>query len=101
MGATKAVMSNIIKQVFKLDEQSWFTGIWTDNGHHNGNKLRTYRLLKKKLKTETYVTSIMPRSHRSVLAKLRCGSLPLCIETGRYCKPVLQLSDRLCIYCNS
>ena len=47
-------------------------------------KLRTYILFKSQLEAEHYVTSIIPRWERSVFAKLRCGILPLHIETGCY-----------------
>ena len=41
----------------------------------------------------------MERSHRRITAKIRSGSLPLQIETGRYKKPKVPLNDRTCNLC--
>jgi hypothetical protein len=69
-----------------------------DKNCPNGNKLRTYRMHKNRLNTEEYV-KLVSRYNRSTLAKLRCGSLPLNIETGRYNKVPLEL--RTCILCDA
>ena len=74
--------------------------IWDDRANvEHGNKLRTYRLFKYGVVTEQYVKNYMPRHHRSVLAKLRSGSLQLCIETGR--RNNIPLEDRTCKLCDS
>ena len=52
---------------------------WTGSG---GNKLRTYKLFKQSFHTEQYCEIIMSHSHRSALAKFRCGVAPLRLETG-------------------
>ena len=36
----------------------------------------------------------MPRHLRSYICKLRCGTLPLAIETGRFNKPPIPLNER-------
>lgn len=54
------------------------------HGTDGGNKLRTYKLFKQSYGVENYVTLIMPKSHRSALAKVRCGVAPIRIEIGRY-----------------
>lgn len=87
--------------MFIQDEQLWFKQLWSDRGNLNGNKLRCYRLFKKDLRPDPYVLCFIPRGHRSVLAKLRNGSLPLHVETGRYTRPVTPLYERLCCFCNS
>ena len=56
------------------------------------NKLRTYKLFKKEYGAESYVACVMPRSHRSALAKFRCGVASLRIETGRYERMPLDVS---------
>ena len=48
------------------------------------DKLRTYVRYKSQYCTETYVSLITNRQHRSILAQFRCGILPLKIETKRY-----------------
>ncbi len=47
-----------------------------------GNKLRTYRRFKHDFTPACYVTTIIPKAHRSAVAQLRCGTAPLHIETG-------------------
>ena len=44
--------------------------------NRNQSKLRTYRIYKQTFGTETYVSSAMPKPHRGVLAKFRCGVAP-------------------------
>ena len=62
-------------------------------------KLRAYRLFKSTFQCETYLLLNLPKNERSLLAQLRCGILPLRIETGRYVgeKP----EERQCTLCNS
>ena len=80
------------------DQEVWYHSLFNDAGCENGNKLRLYRLYKDRLDTEEYVHSNhINRYQRSVLARLRSGSLPLKIETGRYNKTPLK--DRTCNSC--
>ena len=46
-----------------------------------------------------YVTAHLTRRQRSLLAKLRSGTLPLAIETGRYTRT--PVDERLCRSCDS
>ena len=62
----------------------WKMNLFNDEGHPNGNKLRTYRLYKSDLETELYVKLAIQRDHRRIFAMFRCGNLPLNIETGRF-----------------
>ena len=41
--------------------------------------------------------NILTRSHRSALAKFRCGVAPILLETGRYEK--LPVNERFCPFC--
>ena len=61
--------------------------------------MRTYRLFKEELKTEAYVNIIMPKHHRSALAKFRAGVAPLRIETGRYERTIVPINQRTCFNC--
>ena len=65
----------------------------------NGNKLRLYRLFKERIKAEDYVVQNMPRNYRQLLSKLRCDTLPIAVETGRYEGKLL--NDRVCKFCDS
>jgi hypothetical protein len=51
-----------------------------------------------KFSTEPYVKNILNRGHRSTIAQLRSGILPLQIETGRYQQ--IPENFRLCMFCN-
>ena len=62
-------------------------------------KLRTYMHLKHNIKSEEYLLTHISRSQRSLLAQLRCGILPLRIETGRYVGE--EPNQRLCTMCNN
>ena len=63
------------------------------------NKLRTYRTFKQSFKAEQYVKSVISRKARQSLAKFRCGTAPLRIETGRYVGE--REHDRLCVLCDA
>ena len=84
------------------DGEAWFQQLWNDNGQCNGNKLRTYRLFKHSLHMEYYVSDSVSlnRSHLSTFSKLRCGSLPLEVEHGRFSRPKVPLEQRMCKFCN-
>ncbi len=69
---------------------------WRENVR-NTPKLRTYIKFKDEYKTEPYVSVVQNRGHRSVLAQLRSGILPLAIETGRYSN--IPPEFRLCLMC--
>ena len=43
-GISKELFMREVKQKIRLlDEQLWFTKLWTDGSNLNGNKLRVYR----------------------------------------------------------
>ena len=71
--------------------------MFNDKASTNGNKLRMYRLHKDRNTTELYVSSSMNRYERSILSRLRTGSLPLEVETGMYNN--VPLENRLCKQC--
>ena len=60
-------------------------------------KLRTYRVLKDNVAAENYLS--LPKYQRSLIAKLRSGTLPLAIETGRYTN--VPLENRTCTLCSN
>ena len=61
-------------------------------------KLRTHITFKTIYATEMYVKSLFSKAKRSILCQLRCGVLPLAIETGRYKNT--PVDQRLCRLCN-
>ena len=80
--------------------------------HNEINKkpeLRTYVHFKNIFKTDNYVSAYMLRPHRSLLAQLRSGILPLRLETGRFQNirdentghfRKLKVEERVCTLCN-
>ena len=64
----------------------------------NSVTYRTYIQFKSEIDTKEYVLSFLPKGCRSVYAKLRCGILPLRIETGRYDGVALENSS--CEFCS-
>ena len=61
------------------------------------NKLRTYRLFKQTICTESYLKVLYSKRDRSALAKFRAGVAPLHIETGRYTRTPEH--ERFCFNC--
>ena len=79
-------------RLLEIDVRNWRYEV------QNKPKLRTYIQFKSEIDTEEYVLSFLPKGCRSVYAKLRCGILPLRIETGRY--DGVALENRSCEFCS-
>ena len=75
-----------------------YSNDWT-NKTRDISKLRTYITFKTEYNTEDYVKAYLPKQERSFLAQLRCGVLPLRIETGRFSG--LKPEERVCQLCDS
>ena len=61
-------------------------------------KLRSYKLFKRHIETEKYVTANLSKYERSLIAKLRSGTLSLAIETGRFRN--IEVENRFCLMCD-
>lgn len=61
--------------------------------------MRTYRLFKRSILLEDYLTDVTNEYHRKALTKLRISAHNLQIERGRYTIPYTQKENRLCRYC--
>ena len=80
--------------LFRLEKERWQTEV------SSKPKLRLYVNFKTEYgKTEEYVQKVRVKSHRSLLARLRGGTAPLQIETGRYIG--LPVEERICRSCNT
>ena len=62
--------------------------------------LRTYNIFKHQFGQEKYLSVVKELKYRRAIAKVRCSSHSLAIETGRYTRPKTPLDGRLCIKCN-
>ncbi len=61
-------------------------------------KLRTFIQIHDNDQIKTLVHKNLKRNHRSLIAKLKAGVLPLHIEIGRYKKPPIE--KRVCYVCD-
>ena len=63
-------------------------------------KLRTYKLIKKEFKNESYLE--LPQHMRVSVARLRTNTHPLRIEIGRYNLPTpIPAEERYCWFCQN
>lgn len=63
------------------------------------SKLRTYGTLRVGLEVGSQVKCLAGKRRRSLTTCLKCGTLPLRLETGRYNGESVQ--ERLCLVCKS
>ena len=75
---------------------------WSEDLHKppansdSGGRLVLYKLYK----SYDYVLKTSSLNRRRAIAQLRCGCLPLELETGHYRTPKTPLSQRICQLCN-
>ncbi len=79
--------------LYEIEKCNWKNNILTMS------KLRTYCTFKENYETKAFVYRVHNRAHKSLLSQIRCGILPLKIETGRYTQ--IPLETRLCILYDS
>ena len=65
----------------------------------NAAKLRTYVHVSGNSTSKTYLGKPLSHIQRKYMAKLRLGILPLRLESGRYERPQLNASNRVCKQC--
>ena len=75
---------------------SYYSNLWKSE-MEKVPKLRSYILFKMDFSCESYLQLNLKKNERALLAQLRCGILPLRIETGRYLGE--PLNTRLCKLC--
>jgi len=67
---------------------------WSESVNKN-SKLSLFRNLKIEITPELYLSSIRDRTFQSVIAKYRCSSYWLFIETGIRCQNILSKEERI------
>ena len=85
-------------RAFKLKVQESYRRHWK-NTLAASNKLSTYRKFKNNFEFEEYLNIIKKQNLRSNLTKFRLSNHPFKIETGRYHKPKIERSNRVCWLC--
>ena len=97
------VLSRVTEIAMNNYVSTWENMVSSDTGSHGtkirGNKLRTYRMIKTEFETEAYVKCILGRQQKSALARFRCGTAVICIETGRY--EGLPENETICPVCEN
>ncbi len=84
----------------ETNEQVWHAAVNKERAARGPgrNKLRTYSGFKNVFETEPYCMVTMSRSHRSALARFRCGVAPIMLETGRFQR--IPEEERICPLCS-
>ena len=77
---------------------SWMTDL--GNGRDSSSILKTYSLYKMNFGTECYLKHIPKPKFTTALSKPRASSHDLEVERGRYVRPKLEITERLCISCH-
>ena len=81
--------------------QTWLSAVHEiPRNSETGGRLVFYRQLKSTPAPEPYINSISTNKRR-VITMLRCGCLPLEVETGRYRAPKIPLIQRTCEICGN
>ena len=81
------------KLLLKIMQEDWETKV------PKKRKLREYQRFKENLDLDLEEYLYLTKHKRSFIAKIRSGTLPLAIETGRNSNTPLE--NRLCTLCNS
>ena len=71
-----------------------------DNNNQDRNKLRFYKSLKGTFSREPYLDLVHNRNQRAWLTRLRVSAHHLQIEVGRWSRPSIPPSERICRYCS-
>ena len=73
------VKGTVTEAMLETFKSSWYESINANMAQRGqgGNKLRKYKLLKQEINEEFYCKQLLPRSHRSAMAKFRAGVAPI------------------------
>ena len=93
MGDDKYIIQSLTDSLLKSDIESY------QNSCLKSPKLRTYINLVDFNQENVYLYKPLSLTQKSNLAKFRLGTLPLRIETDRYCRPVIPGKERICNQC--
>ena len=94
MGDDKYIIQSLTDSLLKSDIE------YFQNSCLSSPKLRTYVNIVDFNHENVYLYKPLSITQKSNLAKFRLGSLPLRIETDRYCRPVIPENERICKQCS-
>lgn len=84
----------VIPQALQLDyRKRWAQQLQTSS------KLDLYNELVTDFSSRAYLCEVTNRKHRQAISKIRTSAHPLAVETGRYIRPPVERSKRICKIC--
>jgi len=92
------VISRAKLVIYTHEQEKIMTGI-SDSAMHP--KLRTYKLFKSDFRLEPYLDLNLNKRIYTKIARFRCSSHSLKIETGRHERPIVPVEHRICDKCTS
>ena len=94
-------MAELWDAIISQELQTWRSSVQeTPKNSETGGRLILYRQIKSAPAPESYINSISTNKRR-IITMLRCGCLPLEVETGRYRAPKTPLLQRTCEICGN
>ena len=95
----KRLLRAIYEKLTKNFKMCWKTRISDDSMTANGNKFRTYRNLKEKYETDTYLFLYIDKTLIKQFTKIQISNSKLMIELGRHNKT--DINKRICPLCKN
>jgi hypothetical protein len=90
----KRLLNAIYEKFTEIFLIFWKTRIFYDSVTANGNKLRTYRNLKEKYETDTYLFLDIDKTLIKQFTQIKISNSNLMIELGRHNK--IDINNRMC-----
>ena len=94
-------VNDIWDAVMSQELLAWKSSVGTiPNDSETGGRLRFYRCYKSEPAPTPYIYQTISTNRRRIITMLKCGCLPLEVETGRYRYPKTPINRRTCQLCN-
>jgi hypothetical protein len=97
--SNKRLLHAIYEKLTENFNMFWKTIIFDDSMTANGNKLRTYRNLKEKYETDTYLFLDIDKTLIKQFTQIKISNSKLMIELGRHNKT--DINNRICSLCKN
>lgn len=94
----KQIVTTSKISIYTKEQEKIMSGIMDTNLYP---KLRTYRQFKTDFRLEPYLTLNTNKKIYTKIARFRCSSHNLKVETGRHERPITPLINRICDKCSS
>jgi hypothetical protein len=97
--SNKRLLHALYEKLTENFNMFWKTRIFYDSMTANGNKLRTYRNLKEKYETDTYLFLDIDKTLIKQFTQIKISNSKLMIELGRHNKT--DINNRICHLCKN